>query len=441
MPAPGVALAVLLGAFAGGAAAAGEFATLKGHGGPVMAIAVAPDGAVATASFDNAVGLWARDDGSAAPRWLDGHRAAVNAVVFLGPDRIVSGGDDARVLVWDLRGAEDPAELHRHAAKVAALALSPDGRTLATASWDGSVALIDLAGGGARRLDGHGGPVSAVAFSPDGSRLYSGGADGALLVWSLPGAAAPRALLRHGFGINEIVLPRDGAWLAYGAVDGATRVIDPESGALIADFTPGRRPVLALAHSGVAGQLAVGDGEGYILLIDTADWSVAKDFRATRDGPVWALAFSPDGGNVLAGGLEPLVYSWPRDAMADHGPMAGGPQAFQRDPSEMGNGERQFARKCSICHTLTEGSARRAGPSLHAVFGREAGSVPDYSYSETLRRSDIVWTETTIDALFGQGPDHFIPGSKMPMQVIAEARDRADLIAYLRDATAPRREE
>ena len=64
--------------------------------------------------------------------------------------------------------------------------------------------------------------------------------------------------------------------------------------------------------------------------------------------------------------------------------------------------------------------------------------MPGYSYSDTLDGSDIVWTETTIDALFDQGPDHYIPGSKMPMQVIAGGGDRADLIDYLKRAsTAP----
>jgi len=58
-----------------------------------------------------------------------------------------------------------------------------------------------------------------------------------------------------------------------------------------------------------------------------------------------------------------------------------------------------------------------------------------YKYSATLRNSDITWAEDTIDLLFDQGPDHYIPGSKMPMQVIASADDRADLIEFLKGAT------
>ena len=61
--------------------------------------------------------------------------------------------------------------------------------------------------------------------------------------------------------------------------------------------------------------------------------------------------------------------------------------------------------------------------------------MEDYAYSETLSRSKIVWSAETINALFDEGPDHFVPGTKMPMQRIVQQKDRDDLIAYLRDAT------
>ena len=72
---------------------------------------------------------------------------------------------------------------------------------------------------------------------------------------------------------------------------------------------------------------------------------------------------------------------------------------------------------------------------MHGVFGRRAGTVTDYKYSNTLEGSDIVWTDETIDLLFDLGPDHYIPGTKMPMQRITKQQDRDDLIAYLRTAT------
>ena len=129
------------------------------------------------------------------------------------------------------------------------------------------------------------------------------------------------------------------------------------------------------------------------------------------------------------------MYSWPVETMDRHGTMSAETRSFLEDPDRLPNGERQFKRKCSICHSLTPSSERKAGPTLHELFGRAAGTVPDYTYSDVLDGSDIIWSEATIDGLFDEGPDHYIPGTKMPMQRITGAQDRADLIDYLREAT------
>ncbi len=410
-----------------------EFTTYKGHGGPVMGLAVSPEGQLASASFDNAVGLW--QDG--APVWLEGHDAAVITLDYTQAPVLLSGGDDFGVLLWHPERA-DPVEVTRHLGKVADIAVTADGRRIATAGWDGFVhdTLVgDLATGDGpgfdtRVLKGHRSNVTTVGFDARGT-LYSGSSDGTLRVWEGQ-TPSPRTIVKHGFGINEMVVTEE--WIAYGAVDGGTRVIDPDTGAQIRDFTLDRRPILSMAYHPQTRQLAVGDGHGYIMVIDTADWHIARDFRAMRQGPVWALAFSPDGQTIHAGGIDDVIYAWPV-ALLDQFDPVGGQRSFLRAPEEMSNGERQFMRKCSICHAVDPGPSRRAGPSLYGVFGRRAGTVPGYRYSGTLTGSDIIWGDETIDALFDLGPDHYIPGSKMPMQVIAGADDRADLIAYLRNVT------
>ena len=391
---------------------------LEGHGGPVMDVAVAGD-TVLTASFDYSVGLWR--DGE--PAWLEGHRAAVNAVTFLPDGRAASGGDDFAVAIWDLEAGRAVIWLEGHRGKVMDVAVSPDGGRLATASWDGTVRLWDAATGSELAvLDGHDGPVNAVAWS--GETLYSAGADGAIFERDAAGAVQ-RALVRHGFGVNR-VLVGDG-WLVYGAVDGGTRVIDLATGSEIADLSAGRRPILALAAG--PGLVAVGDGEGHILVVETTDWSVLHDFRAALHGPIWALAFTADGRSLIAGGLDDAAAIWP---VGGEGPvLVEEERAFHTDPDEVANGERQFLRKCSVCHTLGPDGARRAGPTLHGLFGRAAGSVEGYAYSPAMEESDIVWSAETVDRLFEIGPDHYTPGSKMPMQRIASPQDRADLIAFL----------
>lgn len=426
----GLVIAAYLAASMGSSVAAQDFFTLKGHGGPIMDVAVSPSGQIATASFDNAVGLWS----GAEPIWLDSHGAAVTAVAFADVNILVSGGDDFTLLRWR---SGVPEEMGQHSAKISAIAVSARGDLVASASWDGTIGLWSLNGGTTRFLSGHKKGVNDVALSDDGDTVYSASSDGTIRVWGLKDDDDGRPLIKHGFGVNRLILNEADGWLAYGAVDGGTRMIDLNTGTEIADFTLGRRPILAMAYHPESGNLAVGDGEGYIMLVDTKTRSIAKDFKAARNGPIWALAFSPDGQNLHAGGIEDTLYSWPIATMTEHRQMATGTRSFLENPDELPNGERQFKRKCSICHALTPGSARKAGPTLHNIFGRAAGSVGDYRYSKILQTSDIVWDEDTIDALFDQGPDHFIPGTKMPMQVIAAPDDRRDLIAFLRDATAP----
>nr|WP_317853188.1 c-type cytochrome [Ruegeria sp. WL0004] len=404
------------------ATAAAEFFTLKGHGGPIMGIATAPDGRIATASFDNSVGLWTGTQAN----WLEGHEAAVNAVAFNGT-ALYSVSDDFTLRRWPGGGIAG-----QHKGKIVGVALSETH--VATASWDGTIGLWPQDGTTSHLLGPTGAGVNAVAFSADGSHLYSAGMDGVLRLWDVSSGQEIRQVIRHGFGINEIVLNESDGWLAYGAVDGVTRILDLETGAE-RDFTLDRRPILALALSPDRRHLAVGDGEGYIMVIDTSAWRIARDFRATLNGPVWALAFSADGKNIHAGGIADTMYSWPIDSLDEHGKMAETDRSFLKDPDQMENGERQFARKCSICHALTPEGGRKAGPTLFGIFGRPAGTLPGYLYSDTLKESDIVWTDETINLLFDLGPDHYIPGSKMPMQRITEAQDRADLVTYLHRAT------
>lgn len=409
-------------------AAAQEFTTYKGHGGPVMGLAVTEDGRLASASFDNSVGLW-RDG---APVWLEGHDAAVTAIAVLNNGDVITGGDDFAVIHW----AEGPTTIGQHKGKVTSLAPSPDGETVASGSWDGDIILWSLNGAESATLPYAGAGVNAVAYSIDGNALFAATSKGDLLRYETATFDTPRPLVRHGFGVNRIIV--GGNWIAYGAVDGGTRIIDAQTGSRIADFTLDRRPILSLAYHEATAQIAVGDGEGHIMIIDTNDWKITRDFRAMREGPVWALAFSNDGSVIHAGGLDSVIYAWLVALLDEFDPAGGDSRSFLRDVETMGNGERQFMRKCSICHSLEAGPSRQAGPSLYNVFGREAGTLEGYRYSTALTESDIIWTEVTINELFEVGPDHYTPGSKMPQQVIAASQDRDDLIAFLRQASERR---
>ena len=120
----------------------------------------------------------------------------------------------------------------------------------------------------------------------------------------------------------------------------------------------------------------------------------------------------------------------PAAALALAATVAAATPATAADPAR---GE-QLWRKCASCHTLEANGRNRAGPRLHGVFGRAAGTVPNYSYSEALRKSGIVWNDATLDAYI-KDAEAFVPGTKMYGGLSQDA-DREDLLAFLKDATA-----
>jgi cytochrome c2 len=95
-------------------------------------------------------------------------------------------------------------------------------------------------------------------------------------------------------------------------------------------------------------------------------------------------------------------------------------------------GEARF-QDCAACHRLEAGT-NNVGPSLHGIFTRKAGEIGDFRYSPAIRRSGIVWTPEMLDK-FITDPQALVPGNRMPYAGMANASDRADLIAYLAKAS------
>ena len=128
-------------------------AQLRGHGGPVRALAISPDGTQAVSgSFDTSAIRWSLPK-NAAEQVLRFHDGAVNAAAFLTDGRIATSGEDARIAIWTPGAPQPSMVLAGHKAPVVALSVSPDGTTLASASWDHTARLWPLAGGAPRVIE------------------------------------------------------------------------------------------------------------------------------------------------------------------------------------------------------------------------------------------------------------------------------------------------
>lgn len=90
--------------------------------------------------------------------------------------------------------------------------------------------------------------------------------------------------------------------------------------------------------------------------------------------------------------------------------------------------------QCAACHSLQTGR-NETGPHLHGLFGRRSASVDDYVYSPPMRRANVVWTPELLDGFLANPQSAPFRGNKMPFAGMADANARADLIAYLKEAT------
>ena len=409
------------------------------HGGPVKGIAVSKDGTRAlTASFDYSIILWNLVDGAIMAEF-HGHEAAVNAVTFL-PDgkRALSASDDGKVGIWDLASGKALALLEGHFGKVVALAVSPDGDLAASVGWDQRVRLWDLGTMKPSQALSGSANLNAVLFSKSGKRLVVGSSDGSLDVWRLEDSVRGMTWKAHDFAITGLAASPDGRIIATSSVDETVQLWDQEAGEALQTLYGHVGPVLAVALSQDGELVASGGVDGTVRVWRRGDGDRLKVYARHR-GAVWAVAFAPDGRTLLSGGADGLVLTYDleddEEARGQQAAASGGFEPPARKTTA-DRGEKLF-KTCIACHTTGPDGGHRAGPTLHGVFGRKAGSHPDYRYSETLVQSDLIWTEETIDRLFAIGPDQLLPGTKMPLQQMPDAQDRADLIAFLKRVTAP----
>jgi len=91
-------------------------------------------------------------------------------------------------------------------------------------------------------------------------------------------------------------------------------------------------------------------------------------------------------------------------------------------------------QKCKICHSFDKAGANRVGPKLYGVFGRKAGTVPGFNYSDAMKNSGIVWDDASL-AKFLRDPRADLPGNRMSFPGIEDDAVLSDLLRQLKQAT------
>lgn len=238
---------------------------------------------------------------------LQGHTGVVNAVAVSQDGRwVASASQDQSVRVWDSKTGVE-RRLNGHTDNVTSLTFSKQGR-LASGSHDRSVRLWDLDGKGPNQvLQGHEGPVRHVSFSEDGLRLVSSSEDRTVRVWTLATEQAEVLYVDDvDRGVAAYFLPGGDFLLSGGHGQGA----------VVWDLRQGTRQVLtgydgevkAVACAPVGRKVAVADAGGRISVHDL-DAGTVRRFVAHED-VVTQLVFSSDGHKLASAGLDRTVWLW-----------------------------------------------------------------------------------------------------------------------------------
>ena len=241
-----------------------------------------------------------------------GHSANINAVAVSPNGRIIaSGGVDQSVKLWDVESGLELRTLRGHSTAVQTLAFSPDGRLLASGATDAAIHFWEVSSGRiVRTLQGHELTVTSLAFSADGRTLVSGGMDQTIRVWDVETGQQRQSLLTDDKAIYKglvlMALSRDGRTIFSGGE--IVKVWDAATGRqlrILRERAVGKpQPDLALALSPDEKTLAV-YGKGLNLLDVVTGQTL---WTATPQFGLESLVFSPDGKTLVGAGSEIIFW-------------------------------------------------------------------------------------------------------------------------------------
>ncbi|MBU3867459.1 AAA family ATPase [Streptomyces sp. 4503] len=261
---------------------------------------------------------------------LHGHTGAVYLTTFSPNGRLLATASyDRTVRLWDVSDRTRPKPLGKpltgHTSWVSSAVFSPDGRTLASAGDDGTVRLWDVRNPGHPRpigapLTHHDGTIYLLAFSPDGRTLATATEDRVVRLWDMSRPGRPRplgALTGHTAAVRSVAFSPDGRTLAAGGDNGAIRLwnmADPHHPRRIETVLTGHEDLVhSVAFSPDGRTLASGSADNTVRLWNVRDPRRAEPLGSPltgHTGPIWSVSFSPDGSMLAAASQDSTASLW-----------------------------------------------------------------------------------------------------------------------------------